>query len=538
MKELLKYLKFNFFIAISITLVLVVINSVYTDFSFKNSVFTDDFYIVFMLILIGTFIKRKWALITYFTFLLMLFLTEILHWIYYGNPILPSEIFKFFTDFTEVTQGIGGSTLSMFLIPLVVIVISLFVLGFVIHKINHLMYKISYVWLLPIVALFVLSYNASIEQVVNKAPKPNQNLARSGLECIGGFCGKYLPAKLFDENFGGYVGPIPQKINDSNADIILIFGESLTYKHMSLFGYSNPTTPKLDSLFSLNQINKKRCISAATCTDVSLLSFFNLLDSARQFNQIQQGNHFLFKLAKQNNYETSFITSQSLTGSSSYIGQMDKTYIDYFSAASIHNPLLSSSDFSLDSVLLPQLIKALQGNSKKFVTMQMYGSHEEYKERYPSTYNVFKEDKYRFPQTAHYDNSVRYTDYILSQLLSYIAHNVRKPTYVFFVSDHGELVGEEDNFGHNMFRKPVLSVPLIYTTYNNPTDTICDWINSSNPMFTHFKLSVVVARLLGYSYKFPTINKTVVNGMDIGGLDGVADVTYNDSTILEVKVTQ
>ncbi len=536
MQAIIKQLIYNIVFSLTVSVIVVVINATYTDFTFLNAVTSDDFWIVFILLLLGTFFKNKLAQKCFYALVLFLFLIEILHSIYYGNPILSAEIYKFFTDFTEITQGIGTNTLVMFIKPVFIIVILCILLNFTINKIQPLFFKISYSWLAPILALLILSYNASLEKGINRAQQLDQNLIRTAFETTGSFFGKYLPTKLFTKNFGGKIIPVPNKINPSNANIILIFGESLTYTHMSLFGYSKKTTPKLDSLYARHNFFKKKCIPAATCTEISILSFLNQLDTVAQHDQLFQGNHNLFKLAKQNKYQTYFLTSQSLNSSSSILGQINKQLIDHFSTPSTLNPKLNSTNYSLDSALLPQLKEALKGNQNKFIIMQMYGSHEQYSERYPSNFNKFNESTYKYPQTAHYDNSVLYTDYNLAKIFMYLKQNTTKPTYLFFVSDHGECVGEEDSFGHNMFNKQVLSVPFLYQTFNNKADTLCNWINNTKGYFNHNNISKAIAQLIGFNYTTKVNTFSYVNGLDIGGLDGFAKVQYNDSCILTIDL--
>ncbi len=536
--EILSKLKFNILFALAATLILVVVNGIFTEFSVLNSLQSEDFWVVLTLLFIGTLIIKRSAQFIYFGFLLFIILIELLHWSYYKNPILPAELYKFFTEYSEISQAMGTNVLGLFIVPLIIVVIVIGLFYVLITYASNKSLKVPFVWMIPFVAIGVLTYNASLERSVNRSQNLNQNLLRSGLECIGSFFGKYLPTKLSDKNYGGADKPMPKRIPQSNADIIIIIGESLSYQRMSLFGYSKKTTPKLDSLYKANQIFKKKCIPGATCTEVSVLSFFNQLDSVGQYNQVLQGNHFLFKLAKQNNYNTAFITSQSLSATSSFMGQMDKNYIDYFSAASVYNSQLSGTDFSLDTILLPQLKKVLAPTKNNFIVLQMYGSHEQYQQRYPAKYNKFNEKDYKFPQSAHYDNSVLYTDNNLYEMINYLRTNTTKPTYVFFISDHGECAGEEDVFGHNMFRNQVLSVPFIYQSFNNVSDTMCNYINKSPGMFTHHKLSLLIGRLLGYDYQVPKNPITFVNGMDIDGLDGFNYYQYNDSLISEVKINK
>jgi glucan phosphoethanolaminetransferase (alkaline phosphatase superfamily) len=57
---------------------------------------------------------------------------------------------------------------------------------------------------------------------------------------------------------------------------------------------------------------------------------------------------------------------------------------------------------------------------------------------------------------------VLYTDYFLSEVIKYLKENSKKPTYIVFTSDHGELLHEHGRNGHGWFFKEVYRVPFIF----------------------------------------------------------------------------
>src|SRR5690606_38541773 len=86
---------------------------------------------------------------------------------------------------------------------------------------------------------------------------------------ISYFLGKVLPDKLFAKKQTFKIKTIPKLIKEktSNANIILILGESLTRNKMSLYGYTEITTPNLDKI--KNNLIIKKGISAAVFTDTT-----------------------------------------------------------------------------------------------------------------------------------------------------------------------------------------------------------------------------------------------------------------------------
>ena len=62
---------------------------------------------------------------------------------------------------------------------------------------------------------------------------------------------------------------------------------------------------------------------------------------------------------------------------------------------------------------------------------------------------------------AQYCGELRYWDYHLAQVLELLAHNRKLAnTYMVFVADHGESLGEDELYGHYLVTEPVIHIPL------------------------------------------------------------------------------
>ena len=107
-----------------------------------------------------------------------------------------------------------------------------------------------------------------------------------------------------------------------------------------------------------------------------------------------------------------------------------------------------SLDFSYnpsDNELLKLVEQELaKGAKKQFIVLHTYGSHFNYRERYPSgdafftpDYPVEAERKFRDNLVNAYDNSVRYTDSLLARLIGML-ENQGTDAALIYTSDHGE----------------------------------------------------------------------------------------------------
>jgi lipid A ethanolaminephosphotransferase len=94
------------------------------------------------------------------------------------------------------------------------------------------------------------------------------------------------------------------------------------------------------------------------------------------------------------------------------------------------------------------------------VVLHQMGSHgPAYYKRYPAAFEQFKPacqnnllEKCSVEEISNaYDNTILYTDYFLSKVIAFLKGNTPKfETAMFYVSDHGESLGEKGVFLHGM----------------------------------------------------------------------------------------
>ena len=291
------------------------------------------------------------------------------------------------------------------------------------------------------------------------------------------------------------------KQNDYN--IILLFGESLRYDRFKQL--------EKISIYKKNTNYKEyKTIALATSTDIAIPLFMN---NAKQQNEINKNNS-LFKLAKKANFNTYFISTQSKKALKHIKEYLNPKYIDYYT---------QGNKKRYDSYLIDEL-KKINLTKKSFITMQFTGQHSPYN-KYPKEFNQYKnkitlKDKIN----SNYNNSVLYTDYIIDKMIRYLQKNSSKPTIIVFTSDHGQLLGENNQYGHNTFKKEVFIVPSFIYTLN---------INNNleqKKIIEHLDLVKYIRFQLGYEkeFNFNANNISRVNGTMMSGEDGFLNILRND----------
>lgn len=126
-----------------------------------------------------------------------------------------------------------------------------------------------------------------------------------------------------------------------------------------------------------------------------------------------------------------------------------------------------------DDVMLPALQRAIQeSEGDVFVVLHLMGSHMDYDYRYPAEFTHFRptqSDKKDASLPTHekilnsYDNSIVYSDYILSRLIDMLEAE-DAITSLMFVSDHGEVLPTATchNQGHGLGSRQTFEVPAFF----------------------------------------------------------------------------
>ncbi|MGV2432500.1 MAG UNVERIFIED_CONTAM: sulfatase-like hydrolase/transferase [Rickettsiaceae bacterium] len=287
----------------------------------------------------------------------------------------------------------------------------------------------------------------------------------------------YLPINYLNNSYHYFIDRYTSKdkVNivlenkfSSNAkdDLIavLVIGESARYENFSLNNYKRDTNPNLTKL---TNITSYKCEASANNTYDSVSSLL----SRHNRNNIEASHNenSILSLFTHLDFDTIWIGTQSLT--KYYRGQSSSIY-DEVKMSLIPGGSALYALNSYDEVMLPYFEDAISKNGKKLIVIHMSGSHWNYGARYPEQFAYFKptceelsgkkDQTSCSPETLinSYDNSIRYSDYILSQIISKLED---KNSFLIYVSDHGESLGENGIYGHGseVFTLQQKNIPLI-----------------------------------------------------------------------------
>ena len=498
------------------------IYSIYNHYFIFNITHLEFLKLSFIILLISI-IENKKTRISIFVVLLFVSLLQFIHFSYFGKNISAIEFYLFFNNIEETFNTLG-SMLELIFIPLFIVLGAFLIVYFIDNNLEKKIFTNKYA---IYICIFMFSYlvfkiyyitNIKINKLIHNDskyiyPVVNRHSMRNFFVSMDYFIVSILPKKIFGYKSEFSILQKPELINkNQKRTIILIIGESLRYDK---FSNNSIFTPNLNKLRKTNSnLLFKKVFSGGTMTKVSIAVLLNRLKYPQSLEQIIKENNCIFKLAKQNNKNTYFITAQRDTQIELLYNVMCPKYIDKIITRDDFNNYINPVGYDEDLLDIFKKLNLLNQNS--LIVLQQRGSHSPYFKQYPKLNNKY----------TSYENTVLYTDKIISNLFNYINKNSIEETFVFFVSDHGELLGENGKKGHGHLNKYVYEVPFLFYTNskNNNIKNLFDNIHSQ------YDISKTIIKLLGYNIKEKDNTKKLVYIMnsDLDGFSGFKRIKIKD----------
>lgn len=530
-----KYIKINLILASILFIVFNGFDYFYSLIDVRYKFFPDKNYLfgVYLLFFISSFCKSTVGLFFFLSYITFSSFLQYAHIGYFGTLIEPNEYFLFFNQLHEITNSIQDWGRVIFY-PFLVLIFCVFIKFTIYKKLNEKRQKSS---ILTVIFLLVLVYGPykiiAFNDSFGRRADANASTFYNSYSTLSYFLVNLLPRIIFDQQLIGEIKPSPSPIRNSSEPVIFVIGESLSFRHMSLFGYYKKTTPFLDALHKNQKIIARKAISCGVSTDVAIPMLVHQSCGIDVIPQIISGNSCLMKLANKNGYEVSFFTSQS--------GQELKGIYNYLCPSSIDNYQDGSSqsqdyDSNANDLKLIPLVENLDWNQKnKFVVLQMRSAHSPYNENYPSELEVFKansEETWEEERVRTYDNSVHLIDFFIKELISVLEKKIRGRYHLVFIPDHGQSVGENGRFGHLQLVEEQYQIPFFYYSNSEIATPIAKL--QSREWYSMKEVSRLVAYLLGYFEDWEeNPEQIMVLGTDIEGHAGYLKLNFENGVFVE-----
>lgn len=232
-----------------------------------------------------------------------------------------------------------------------------------------------------------------------------------------------------------------QARKDDKADkreiVVLVVGETSRAMEWSLYGYQRKTTPRLEKLGGLVHFTNTITQSNNTHKSVPII----LSAASAENYEVIYHQKSIVTAFKEAGFKTLVIANQKLT--TSMIGSFYREADEFIDLSTFKTGTYLTSLH--DGAVIPYVEKAVKDTKGDlFIVLHTYGSHFNYHERYPKEFAIYKPDKvvgirasYKQQLRNAYDNSICYTDYVLSELANFLA-KTGDCTSMVYLSDHGE----------------------------------------------------------------------------------------------------
>lgn len=282
--------------------------------------------------------------------------------------------------------------------------------------------------------------------------------------------------------------------SDQPLKIYYILGESATRTHCSLYGYSRPTTPFLDSLMMIKspELTYYKGLAPASITRNAIRFLFTYAIPSNLMPFYE--NKHLIEMAKDAGYETSWISAE-----------IPKEIVEGYTGL-----IASSSDrLVLDTIkpledfnLIPLLEKSKVENKKQFFVIHLTGSHIAYADHFD---NVDDDAIPGRELVDEYDKSIHHTDRVLRNIYNLAQQD--SSYLIYYISDHGEIIGKAHGTlsgGIGQFEVPVvilnksnLDINSIMPKYQVMRDSMVNTLTTS----------YILGEALGYRISDENIEK-------------------------------
>ena len=253
------------------------------------------------------------------------------------------------------------------------------------------------------------------------------------------------------------------KITDhEKAVVILVIGESARKANFQFYGYKRNTNPLLAKQADLKVYEANACATYTTAGTKAILE--------------PQNSDDLYEMLP--NY--AFRTGVDVSWRTSNWGE-PPIHIDEYLTNEQLGSLYPGENIYYDAILLKGLRERIESSKKDKVLIVLHTSTSHgpnYADKYPKAFEVYKpvaknveEGEKNVDMLVNaYDNTIRYTDFLLDNLINTLRSMKDWHSAMIFISDHGESLGENKMFMHGLPMKlaPKVQYEIPFFVWTSP----------------------------------------------------------------------
>ena len=236
--------------------------------------------------------------------------------------------------------------------------------------------------------------------------------------------------------------PDGQIVDDEKAVVVLVIGESARKANFQLYGYQRDTNPLLSRQKELKVYEATSCATYTTAGSKAILEPIDSDD--------------LYELLP--NY--AFRTGVDVAWRTANWGEPPIHIDEYLTDTELADQYPEVNK-AYDGILFAGLRQRIESSPKNKVLIVLHTSTShgpKYADKYPKEFEVYKPvarnveegEKNVGMLVNAYDNTIRYTDFLLDSLINTLRSMEDWKSAMIFISDHGESLGENKMFMHGL----------------------------------------------------------------------------------------
>lgn len=230
--------------------------------------------------------------------------------------------------------------------------------------------------------------------------------------------------------------------DNQKSVVVLVIGESARKENFSLYGYAKNTNPLLSKISNVYHFDATSC---ATYTTAGVKGILEYKDTSDLYEILP---NYLYR----NNVDVIWRTTNW--------GE-PPVHIKKYQDREVLQANCKGNECNYDEILLSGLKEQIAASSKNKILVVLHTSTSHgptYSQKYPHQFETFTPvcNSVELGKCSHtelinaYDNTVVYTDYLLSKVITELKELKEFHSTMLFVSDHGESLGEKNLYMHGL----------------------------------------------------------------------------------------
>lgn len=387
--------------------------------------------------------------------------------------------------------------------------------------------RLRWAWLAVALALAFVPYSAARRNITHYMPQAKRSSLHNSLMAFG-----YYAANLSGSSVRSDIDPYRPYVvaraagNDAARprSIWLVIFDSTRADHWGVAGYARDTTPVMSRWVAQGDARWHRGVAGAAATRAAMALLLNGVREPGHLEQLRSHRGNLFRLAKQAGYRTYWLSTQY---GGDLLEDQDKTSIEVTRTRETDPERVAAvGDDAIIDMLAP-----LKPGEPRLIVLLLRTAHIPYEDAYrrratpPPPWPDTASSSSAQRKIDAYDHAIAYQDDLVGRLYQRFEALDEQGLFVV-TSDHGQMLGEDGVWGHNVLTPQIAQVPMLVRSRGPaqaPLGENGEWI-------FHNQLAFALTARMGYRIDNPNAR---AGRYFLQGPDAFGDILFREARVAD-----